>query len=530
MFQSHVLRLVTFAALSCFFAAGTLFGATFYVAVDGNDTTGTGSTTTPWATLQQAVSQVSDGDEIVVRDGVYRGQNLLERQFANGIVIRSENNYQARFVFTGPSIVGTDCQGMRFQGFVFQQETPFPQDNVVMMTGDTQRITFDNNIFHDAIRLSLLYFGPGGVDLTMTNNMFYNAGLASESNHIRVEGGRNVLISDNVFFNDYEGSGRGNTNNSGAFVFITNPTDVAGVDNIQIRRNIMFHWQGLDNISMIQLGSLSNADHYDAENVTVENNLMLGDGPLDSRAFLTLQNARSITIRNNTFSGDLPSLAFAFYMISSQPTILNDEITITNNIWNDPFGTMGARNNEGILDFCDCLPQFNDLVILANNLYYNGGNPMPFDQEELLNPVGDSSGTFEDPLLATPETITLPRYSGGSFLGGHATIREVFVAMADAYGRVGAGSPAINGAPLSPEDDLLGNLRGSTGDLGAMEFAVCSLAGDLNDDRAVNEGDFGVFRAAWTTTGVADLNNDGRVSVLDGVQLRNQIAACGEET
>ena len=49
MFQSNALRLVIFAALSCFFAAGTLFGETFYVATTGNDTTGTGSTTAPWA-------------------------------------------------------------------------------------------------------------------------------------------------------------------------------------------------------------------------------------------------------------------------------------------------------------------------------------------------------------------------------------------------------------------------------------------------------------------------------------------------
>ena len=52
--------------------AGSAFGATYYVATTGSDAN-TGSSTTPWRTLQHAVETIAPGDMIVVRSGTYAG-------------------------------------------------------------------------------------------------------------------------------------------------------------------------------------------------------------------------------------------------------------------------------------------------------------------------------------------------------------------------------------------------------------------------------------------------------------------------
>jgi len=46
-------------------------GATYYVCVTGDDTTGVGSEGSPWATIEHALDEVVPGDTIIVRPGVY---------------------------------------------------------------------------------------------------------------------------------------------------------------------------------------------------------------------------------------------------------------------------------------------------------------------------------------------------------------------------------------------------------------------------------------------------------------------------
>ena len=51
---------------------GVCYGATYYVATNGNDTW-PGSSSQPWATLQYAVDTIAPGDTIIVRAGTYAG-------------------------------------------------------------------------------------------------------------------------------------------------------------------------------------------------------------------------------------------------------------------------------------------------------------------------------------------------------------------------------------------------------------------------------------------------------------------------
>ncbi len=50
-------------------------GNVYYISPDGNDTTGDGSSSRPWATLRRALTAMESGDTLIVKDGVYMGEN-----------------------------------------------------------------------------------------------------------------------------------------------------------------------------------------------------------------------------------------------------------------------------------------------------------------------------------------------------------------------------------------------------------------------------------------------------------------------
>ena len=64
-------RIICVAAMFAVFGASSAFASDYYVATNGNDSTGTGSIGSPYATLAHAVSVVSAGDTIYVRGGTY---------------------------------------------------------------------------------------------------------------------------------------------------------------------------------------------------------------------------------------------------------------------------------------------------------------------------------------------------------------------------------------------------------------------------------------------------------------------------
>ena len=130
--------------------------------------------------------------------------------------------------------------------------------------------------------------------------------------------------------------------------------------------------------------------------------------------------------------------------------------------------------------------------MLDNNLYYNGGSAIPFDAGELVNYTDDAHGVVADPQLAAQSGIVLPRWNpgGGQFADGSPSIDEAFRRTVELYGRPAAGSSVVDAASgaQSPADDILGNPRIGTPDLGAVESS------HIFDD-GFESGDL----SAWTT-------------------------------
>ena len=101
-------RLVFLILVSlCISFSPSVFAASFYISPIGNDNAGDGSYGSPWKTFSYSFSQMSGGDELVLRDGNYtysengRINNPPSGSAGGYTIIRAENNWQA--LFTGYS-------------------------------------------------------------------------------------------------------------------------------------------------------------------------------------------------------------------------------------------------------------------------------------------------------------------------------------------------------------------------------------------------------------------------------------------
>jgi hypothetical protein len=171
----------------------------------------------------------------------------------------------------------------------------------------------------------------------------------------------------------------------------------------------------------------------------------------------------------------LPSLAFATRLNREGSNPVNQTINFYNNIWADPTGTMGSTGS-GSNDFSDTPIGQTHPWALDNNLYWNGGQPIPSDPTELINYTNDANQIIGDPLLGSQAGLVLPRWNSGlsQFADGSETIQAAFERLVQLYGTPATGSPVFDAAnpAYSPGEDILGHTRpfGGAPDIGAYEF------------------------------------------------------------
>ncbi len=517
----------------CLFAV-SLSAQTFYVDTMGSDTTGIGSQGNPWATIQFALDQVPDEALVLVGPGEYFGRTRLRGIFPVGVTVRSEVRYQAQLRHTSTVVTCFYGVGITLEGFDIAHTGPGAGALVIQVQNlnvspdpDVSRIVFRDNVIHDSFNNDLLKINNGALDILVEGNIFYNQ--AGSDEHIDINGVVNIEVRDNIFFNDFEGSGRPNNNDTSSFIVIKNSGAHPLNEQFHIHRNVFLNWQGSSGSNFLLFGEDGQAI-YEAEDAWVENNLFIGNSPNNMRAAWGVKGCRLIRFRNNTVVGDLPALAFAMRINQEGANLVNDEISFYNNVWCDPTATMGAEFGQSNNDFSDTPPTATDQFVIEQNLYWNGGAPVPDDPNELINMSDDALAVVGDPQLPAQAAIVLPRWDAGSmtFVSGNSTIREEFLRLVNGYGKPGLGSPVTDMAnPLmAPLYDILGEIRGPNPDLGAFELDACSLPSDLDGDFDVDADDLAILVSLWRTDFPFDLNQDGEINVLDMIILIDSYGSC----
>ncbi len=465
----------------------------YWVSTGGSDTIGDGSSEKPWATIGNALSNVPDGSIIYVEPGTYEGRVRLTGQFAIGVTIVSSTPYQARLRNDSTVVTCFYGKGITLEGFDIAHSGPGAgalviqiQDLIGTPGGDdyVSNITLKNNVLHDSYNNDILKINNGAGKITVTGNLFYNQ--TGQDEHIDVNSVTEVTIEDNLFFNDFAGSGRTNNNDTSSFIVIKdsngNDDTNLGSRDIIVRRNVFLNWEGSSGSNFLLVGE-DGKPYHEAQDVLVENNLMLGNAQNVMRAPFGVKGGKNITFRNNTVAGDLPSLAFAMRLNTEGENPQNENISFYNNIWSDPAGTMGAENASRPNDFSDTPIGETDSFNLDTNLYFNGSNQIPVDENETVNHTDDPNAVYGDPLLGEQTGIVLPRWipAESRFADGSLTIRQCFTALVNLHGALGEESTAVDRADPShaPADDILKNPRPS--ESGAQD----SLASTRNGERAL---------------------------------------------
>jgi hypothetical protein len=462
--------------------AGTLY---HYVAENGDDTSGNGSSAKPWATINHALETVADGAVILVRPGTYTGGTRLRGVFTQGVTIRSEIPYQARLRNNGTVVTCFYGQGITLEGFDVAHSGPGAGALVIQVQdlrgapgGDdtVSRIILRNNILHDSYNNDILKINNGAAHITVEGNLFYNQTGSDE--HIDVNSATQVTIQDNIFLNDFAASGRINANNTSSYIVIKDSNGGSdtnlGSRFITVRRNIFLNWEGSTGANFVLIGEDGQA-YYEARDVLVENNLMLGNAANVMRAPFGVKGSRDVVFRHNSVVGNLPSLAFAMRLNTEGSNLPNENIQFYNNIWSDPTGTMGAETPQRPNDFSDTPPPETGSFALSHNLYWNGPEAIPSNPSELINYTDDAYAIIADPLLPDQTGLAIPRWNAeaGEFADGSSHIRQAFERLVSRYGLPNSNSPAIDRADpgKSAAEDILGNPRPVHGqaDIGAVE-------------------------------------------------------------
>lgn len=436
-----------------------------------------GSFYMPWATLKFAAATIPDRGCIVwFKDGVYNGGNRIRRRFESFTIFKAIHSYHAIFQNTGPVISITGGRNILLDGFVFQHSGPKSRSLVVQIRHNqdnwAEYIIFRNNIFRNSYDDDLLKIYNLARFVTIENNMFYNQGPTEQQ--IDVNSVTDITIQDNIFFNDFEASNRPLANDTKHYIVIKDSNEgddeLLGDERITVQRNIFLNWQGSPGETFLQIGN-DGKPYYEARDVTIQNNLFLGNSSNPMAAAFGVSGAADVRFINNTISGDLPSKAYAAYISTKDQNPKNNNILLCNNIWSDSTGSMGSSSTENDNEFADGDLANSLNLILDNNLYWNGGKKIP--NGDLFSPLKDDTHrVIADPGLDTDfESLILPVWNGSTFPSGNASIRDEFLYLGQKYGSPSSYSPALRNANpnCAPKDDIFQQARGFFPSYGAAQ-------------------------------------------------------------
>jgi hypothetical protein len=496
----------------------------YYVALNGSDTAGDGSKSSPWATVKYAVEHtpVSGGHEIIVRAGTYPSIGYITTRFEQPVLLRAEVPYKT---------VWQDPKGHR-AGYLYGAENiiiagfnirgnpnwsgAWGQNAYVFQIDKCRNIVLENNIIHDSYNNDLLKLNNYSYDCAVRGNIFYNQQPEPGHQHIDANLVYNCVIEDNIFFNDYPASGRPRSNGASGFVVVKSSVLKMQLDNgeitlaeamdrgsrnILIARNVFFNWFGRVDQPMLLLGEDGLA-LYEVNDCVVENNLFIHNEVYarkeDSLLYdknhtanriggtWAVKGVNNVNFRANTITGFIQHgwhgynngdghFGYALRVAVEGDNPPNKDITLSNNIFSVPVKSPRGEGQLGIIVGGRKEWLLNGKI--DNNLYYNCGMPLregtAATAADALTFSMDTRQIVGDPLLEANLSYRSLIIPSAAFAGGYHTIEQARTDLVKKFGTPGSSaSPANNAADLSnmPARDILYQPRGAKPDVGAVEF------------------------------------------------------------
>src|SRR5688572_3018941 len=162
--------------------------STYYVSPSGNDSTGVGSASNPWATPARAIAQVPDnGSTIIVRDGTY-GQTLITRKFEKRVLLRAENAYRARIHNANAlALFVWNASNVEIAGFDIARTNPLTPHPLATHIAASTNIVFRNNVIHESYNNDLVKINEESRGVAIIGNIFRNQ-QGGAGQHIDVNG------------------------------------------------------------------------------------------------------------------------------------------------------------------------------------------------------------------------------------------------------------------------------------------------------------------------------------------------------
>lgn len=280
-------------------------GRTYYVSASAS-TTGTGSETDPYKSVQKAVSMLEPGDILVIREGVYNEAASFKTSGRSEawITIRGEGNV----IFDGEPLLtlspAFDTKGKDF--------LRFENLTVVNMRAAVEVSSGSNDIVIDGLRTEGNRFA---VRINASSNVTVrNAYAAGSNNAFRAYGASRNLLFENITATGskdiYDGMDPDYLNGDG-FIF------EAEVSNVTLRNIVSSnHWDaGFDikasNVlveNVVAFGNKNNLKLW-GKNIVVRNALSYGakrqlreDGSTVEGNGVTIETGASVKIYNSTFA------------------------------------------------------------------------------------------------------------------------------------------------------------------------------------------------------------------------------------
>lgn len=470
-------------------------GATYYVSKSGNDTSGTGTATNPWATLQKAANTVGSGDTVRVAAGTYdervtipatkSGTATARTRFvadgkvvvSRGIVVASNYTDLTGFEITGSTALGGDQTGQLhvtgdynvldkfyihdtnsgsaivvYSGASNNTVTNFTIDTVTgygvffhrgykaaLTSGATGNTARGGTIAHHKGNAGIMLDGDRNTadGVTISGGPSGQASPALDGDGFRVNG-TNMTIRNSVVHNLWEWYN--STQHTDCLQFYT-----ADVDGLVVENSIFGTWQfgGHANAQgptqIMMTGTEVAGVRAAPVNITIKNSLFMGQpiAAQDGTRVAINYNANSLqrityNLYNNTFWGVRP--------------ITSTHGAKTVNAYNNYFGASISLANAS-----------------SSNLYNGDYN------FHAVTPTG--SGFTEG-----PNSLYASRVGAAQFVNTDKSALTEYGLKANL--RPVAGSPLINKGKTTAADakvpsyDLTNAVRDGSPDIGAYEFGA----------------------------------------------------------